>query len=107
MATGKRKNTRAMHRLRDAFFAEGKAQDANEATRPLSVCWLCGGRVDYVAKPGTTDDSHHLDHFHAVEDRPDLQEDPSGFRHAHRRCNLHRGRRTPHPGLGDPVPEWW
>lgn len=50
-------------KLRTEFFEEGKRLDADPATRELANCWLCGGRVDYVAAPGSTDDSHHLDHL--------------------------------------------
>lgn len=100
-----RTNTRRMHQLRDAFFTEGKTLDANGD--PAADCWLCKGRIDYTAPPSSTPDSHNLDHFHTVADRPDLQEDPSGFRHSHTRCNQQRGKSTPSPGLGEPVGDWW
>jgi hypothetical protein len=104
---GKRTNSRNMHAQRKLFFEQGKAADANEETREDANCWLCHGRIDYTAAPGTTNDSHHLDHFHTVEDRPDLQEDPDNFRHAHRSCNLERGNNAPAPGLGEQVAQWW
>ncbi|WP_439593903.1 hypothetical protein [Microbacterium sp.] len=94
-----------MHKLRDEFFEEGKRLDA--AGDPAANCWLCKQRIDYEAGQGTTPDSHTLDHFHVVDDRPDLQEDPSNFRHAHFNCNSSRGKRTPSPGLGEPAPSWW
>lgn len=102
-----RVDSRAMKRLRADFFEEGRAQDADPSTRPLSVCWLCKQRIDYDVEPSSTPDSHNLDHYHAVHDRPDLQEDPTNFRHAHFSCNTSRGRRAPSPGLGDEVPAWW
>ena len=102
-----RRNSRRMQKLRAEFFAEGKRLDANPATRPASVCWLCGQRVDYDASPGTTSDSHELDHFFTVSKHPELQEDPAGFRHAHRLCNAKRGNRAPRPGLGRIVSSWW
>lgn len=106
MAGGVRTNTRRMHKLRDEFFAEGRELDAKGD--PEADCWLCKGRIDYQAEPNTSDDSHNLDHFLTVHDRPDLQEDPTNFRHAHMLCNTSRGKRTPSSGLGeDLVPDWW
>ncbi|WP_198416819.1 MULTISPECIES: hypothetical protein [Cryobacterium] len=104
-----RTNTRRMHALRDEFFQEGRtqSQSADSEVRVLSDCWLCLTAIDYVAEPHTTSDSHNLDHFHTVSDRPDLQEDWSNFRHAHMACNLSRGKRTPTAGLGEAVPDWW
>lgn len=107
MPAGKRKNTRRMTKLREEFFVEGKRLDADPATRDEALCWLCRGRIDYVAQAGSTPDSHNLDHYHAVDDRPDLEEDPDNFRHSHAGCNLARGKRTPSPGLGAQVPAWW
>lgn len=102
-----RTNSRRMHKLRDEFFADGKRLDADPDTRPLSVCWLDGDPIDYVAAPATTPDSHTLDHYFPVEDYPELQEDPDNFRHAHFDCNSRRGKRAPSPGLGEPMPQWW
>lgn len=102
-----RKNTRAMHKGRQEFFEEGRRLDADPATRHLSVCWLCAGRIDYDAAPHTTPDSHNLDHYHSVRDHPEMQEDPSNFRHAHMLCNLNRGANAPSLGLGEAVQDWW
>ncbi len=102
-----RTNSRRMHTLREQFFAEGQRLDADDATRDQSVCWICKGRIDYDAAPGTTDQSHELDHYHPVSLRPDLQEDPTNFRHAHARCNAERGNRQPTTNIGETVPDWW
>ncbi len=104
-----RTNTRRMHKLRDEFFAEGARLDADPDTRELASCWLCTDRIDYIASPGTTPDSHTLDHYYAVDDYPELQEDPDNFRHAHFDCNSRRGKRAPTTaaGLGTPMPQWW
>jgi 5-methylcytosine-specific restriction endonuclease McrA len=102
-----RQQTRRMHKLRDEFFELGKKQFAR-GERDAAKCWLCGGEIDYTAKPATTPDSHTLDHLHAVDDRPDLQEDVDNFRHAHYSCNSSRGKRTPNTqGLGEQVAAWW
>ncbi|OZD48691.1 hypothetical protein CH252_19095 [Rhodococcus sp. 06-1477-1B] len=104
---GKRTSTRRFHELRDQFFEEGKAQDADPETRLLANCWLCRGRIDYNVEPSSTPDSHNLDHFHTVEDRPDLQEDWDNFRHAHALCNGNRGKGNPVVELGEAVADWW
>ncbi|PPF18278.1 hypothetical protein C5B92_07120 [Rathayibacter sp. AY1A4] len=100
-----RENTREDHRLRDAFFTEGKQLAA--AGDPAADCWLCHTPIDYEAKPSTTDDSHNLDHAKSWHDYPELRRDPNNFRHAHFHCNTSRGKRAPTPGLGAPMPDWW
>lgn len=100
-----RTNSRRMHALRDAFFEEGKKLDGQGNAE--ADCWLCRQRIDYVAEPSTTPDSHNLDHFYPVEDFPELQEDPTNFRHAHFLCNGQRGKKAPSLGLGEPVADWW
>lgn len=104
-----RVNTRRMRKLRQDFFEKGRRLDADVRTRDQSACWLCGQRIDYDAAPGTTDDSHELDHAVPVSEAPDLQEEPSNFRHAHRRCNAARGNRAPSARLsaGAGVAPWW
>ena len=100
-----RVDTRRMHKLRDEFFREGKRLDA--AGDPAANCWMDGERIDYDAEQGSTAQSHELDHYYPVADYPDLQEDPSNFRHSHKLCNGNRGRGIPSLGLGEPVPDWW
>ena len=95
----------AAKKLRDAFFDEGIALAA--AGSPDADCWLCGQPIDYEAKPGSTEDSHNLDHYHPVSTHPELQSDPGNFRHSHARCNTSRGNRDLDFDLGDQVPDWW
>lgn len=102
-----RVNSRRMRILREQFFQQGKAQDADPVTRAKANCWLCNMRIDYDAQPGTTDDSHELDHYYPVSTHPQLQEDPANFRHAHRKCNQIRGNKTASGGLGDTVTDWY
>ena len=104
-----RTNTRRMNLLRDEFFAEGRklSESADPEVRALSNCWLCTLPIDYVADAHSTADSHNLDHFKTVRDHPELQEDPSNFRHSHRACNQGRGANTPSLGLGTAVADWW
>lgn len=100
-----RTNTRRMHKGRLDFFLEGKELDAKGD--PEANCWLCTQPIDYAAPQGSTDESHNLDHFKTVDEYPELQEDPSNWRHSHRLCNQKRGKDAPSPGLGQAVPDWW
>lgn len=94
-----RVSTRAFQKARDRFFAEGQQYDA--------PCWLCGQPIDYAAQPGTTDDSHELDHYVPVSVDPSLQYDPGNFRHAHRVCNILRGASPPKLSLGLHSRRWY
>jgi hypothetical protein len=105
VAGGNRTNTRRMHMLREQFFQEGKRLDAKGD--PAANCWLDGQPIDYDVEPGTTDASHNLDHYQSVKEHPELQEDPSNFRHSHKLCNGVRGADSPSLGLGEAVPDWW
>jgi len=96
-----------MKKARADFFAEGKRLDADEATRHLANCWICKQRIDYTVEPSSTPDSHNLDHFHPVSTHPELQYDPTGFRHSHFLCNGNRGNSAPAAGLGEDVEAWW
>lgn len=62
--------------------------------------------IDYDAPPGTTDESFELDHYYPVSKRPDLQEDPAGFRPSHASCNLLRGNRDPMQPIGMLSRQW-
>lgn len=106
---GQRVESRAMKKLREVFLEEGRELAADPTTEDLAVCWLCGDPIDYTAEPGTTPDSHNLDHFYPVSDYPELQEDPDNFRHAHASCNQSRGdgKRGREVNLGEQVPPWW
>lgn len=104
--TSKRTSTRRFKADAKAFFEEGRILDAKGD--PAADCWLCHGRINYSVPPGTTDDSHELDHYYPVSRFPELQDDPAGWRHAHRSCNRKRGDGTRHnASLGDIVPDWF
>ena len=100
-----RPDSRRMKRLRREFFEQGKRLDA--AGDPAADCWLCRQRIDYNVEPHTTPDSHNLDHYHPFSTHPELLEDVTNWRHSHMLCNLSRGNRSPSPGLGESVGEWW
>lgn len=95
---GERRNTRRFKELKREFFGR--------CMRDRPPCWLCGQPIDYAAEPGSTDDSLTLDHIRPVAKRPDLQEDPANFAPAHRSCNVRRGDRDPHAGLGMLTRDW-
>lgn len=103
--SGKRTHSRAFGKLKKAFFEEGQRLDA--AGDPAADCWICHKRIDYSVPPGTTDLSHELDHYYPVSEYPELQEDPAGFRHSHRKCNRERGNGQPALDMGDVIPAWW
>lgn len=77
-----------------------------QCERTHAVCWLCGMPIDYQARPNTTDDSFNLDHYYPVSKRPDLQDDPAGFRPSHTSCNRLRGNRDPRKPLGMLSRQW-
>jgi 5-methylcytosine-specific restriction endonuclease McrA len=95
-----RTNSRNMHKLRDAFKAESRADNA--------VCWLCKLPIDYAAAwdDWDNDDRFQLDHLHPVSTHPELQEDPDGFRPSHAGCNNARSNKAPSAGLGVPSRQW-
>ena len=100
-----RTHNRAFEKAKQAFFEEGKRLDSEGS--PAADCWICHKRIDYSVPPGPTDASHELDHYYPVRDYSDLQDDPAGFRHSHRKCNRERGAGQPKLGLGDVIPAWW
>jgi hypothetical protein len=106
-----RENTRRMHKLRQAFFLEGKKlaeQGDPEADCWLGeLCYLGGVPIDYEVPAGATEASHNLDHYQTVSEHPELQDEPTNFRHSHRLCNERRKTSIPTGGLGEPVPAWW
>ena len=98
MARRVRTHTRRFEQERKRFLAECRASHR--------VCWLCGMPIDYAAKPNTSDDSFNLDHLYPVRKRPDLQDDPAGFRPSHTSCNNLRGNRDPAAPLGNLSRQW-
>lgn len=103
----KRVHSRRAQKQRTEFFEEGRRLDADPETRAEADCHLCHMRIDYEVDPGTTSDSHTLDHYYPVEDFPELQDDPENFRHAHFNCNSSRGKGQVEQGLGEEMPAWW
>lgn len=94
-----RSTTRAFRKASQEFFEQGKHESA--------VCWLCGQPIDYSVDPGSTDDSHNLDHYVPVSMDPSIQHDPANWRHSHRICNILRGAAPPKLPLGTFSREWY
>lgn len=101
----RRNETRSYKQHKREFYEQGKRLDA--AGDHAADCWICGKRIDYNAKPGTTDVSHELDHYYPWSLYPELADDPANFRHAHRKCNRERGNGQPSADLGDVIAAWW
>lgn len=101
----KRAHTRAFEKAKQEFFEAGKELDAKGD--PAADCWICHRRIDYNVPPGSTDMSHELDHYYPVSEYHELQFDPAGFRHSHRKCSRDRGNGQPKLDLGDVIPQWW
>lgn len=97
--------TRRMHRLREEFFRTGQAARCCGSAR----CELLAVQSrDRLCRSGRLNaGSHNIDYCHPVATHPELQEDPSNFRHPHTLCNGQRGKNAPSPGLGEAVPDWW
>ena len=100
-----RTSTRRFHQLRADFFEEGKRLDG--VGDESANCWMCKQPIDYNVPAHTTPESHNLDHYHTVTEHPELQDDPTNFRHAHMLCNNDRGKDAPSLGLGEAVADWW
>lgn len=97
--TRARVSTRAFQKARQRFFEQGRKDNA--------PCWLCDLPIDYSVPPGSTDESHELDHYVPVSVDPSLQYDPGNFRHAHRICNILRGAAPPKLSLGIHSRQWY
>ncbi len=100
-----RTESRRYKTLKRAFFTQGR--DADRRRDPTADCWICRQRIDYDADPGSTPESHELDHYHPVSTHPHMAEDPDNFRHAHKLCNAKRGNTAPMQGLGQQITDWW
>ena len=68
-------------------------------------CWLCGQPIDYEA-PFDDPNAFTADHVQPLSLHPDLAEDPTNLRAAHRRCNGSRGNRAPALDLGQLSRRW-
>lgn len=92
------RDTATWRKLRVQCFKRDKANDAR--------CWICGGKIDYTAKPSTTSDSYEPDHRHSVKTHPELAEVPENVLASHTRCNRARGTRAGINNLGTLSREW-
>lgn len=92
------RDTATWRKLRLQCFKRDKAANAR--------CWLCGGAIDYSAKPSTTPDSWEPDHRHSVKHHPELAEVPENVYPSHKSCNRSKGDRAGLNNLGAPSREW-
>lgn len=99
-------STRQSKKNVTAFFEAGRLLDAKGD--PAANCWICKQPIDYQVDANTAPDSHNRDHYYVVSQYPELEEDPTNWRHSHTKCNQVRGDRTPTAGgLGEAVADWW
>ena len=92
------RTTQTWRKLRLQCFKRDKANDAR--------CWICGGRIDYGAKPSTTPESWEPDHRLSVKHHPELAEVPENVLASHKSCNRSKGDRAGLNNLGAPSREW-
>lgn len=92
------RTTATWRKLRKQCYQRDKANDAR--------CWLCGGRIDYSAKPSTTPESWEPDHRHSVHTHPELAEVPENIMPSHKRCNRAKGSKAGITNLGSRSREW-
>lgn len=92
------RTTQTWRRLRRQCYRRDKAKDAR--------CWICGGRIDYEAKPSTTPDSWEPDHRHSVHTHPELAEVPENVLPSHKSCNRSKGSKAGISNLGMPSRDW-
>lgn len=92
------RDTATWRKLRLQCFKRDKSNNAR--------CWICGGGIDYEAKPSTTPESWEPDHRHSVKTHPELAEVPENVLASHRRCNRARGTRAGINTLGTRSRDW-
>nr|DAT11399.1 MAG TPA: HNH endonuclease [Caudoviricetes sp.] len=66
----------------------------HECATTQAPCWLCGQPINYNL-PHTHNDAFTIDHMLPYSTHPELLEDPTNFRPAHRSCNIQRSNKTP------------
>lgn len=69
-------------------------------------CALCGGEIDYDAKPSSHDYAYEPDHKLPREKHPELALVPENIQAAHRTCNRSKGSKASIKNLGVPSREW-
>ena len=92
------RTTQTWRKLRKQCFQRDKANN--------NPCWICGGKIDYSAKPSSTPDSWEPDHRFSVKSHPELAEVPENVLPSHMRCNRAKGDRAGISNLGTRSREW-
>ena len=92
------RTTQTWRRLRLACYQRDKAREA--------PCWICGGKIDYTAKPSTTPESWEPDHRISVKTHPELAEVPENVLPSHMSCNRSKGAKAGINNLGKRTREW-
>lgn len=76
-----------------------KAQALRRDMRKDARCWICGGRIDYRAEPGTPD-AWEPDHIKPRSKYPELTYDITNLAPSHCSCNRSRKDRSAQETLG-------
>lgn len=92
------RTTQSWRKLRVQCFNRDKAND--------SPCWICGGAIDYKAKPSSTPESWEPDHRHSVNTHPELAEVPENVLPSHKKCNRAKGAKAGISNLGTRSRDW-
>lgn len=86
-----------------------KAQAIRRDMARDARCWICGGRIDYQAMPGTPD-AYEPDHIKPRSKHPELTYDITNIAPSHCSCNRSRKdksqQETMEMGVGTPSRDW-
>lgn len=85
-------------RLRLQCYERDRRRDAR--------CAICGGAIDYDARPSSHDWAYEPDHRLPRESHPELALVPENVQPSHRKCNRAKGKRASANPLGRPSREW-
>lgn len=69
-------------------------------------CWICGQPIDYSVRRSSTDDAWEGDHYHPRSTHPELTNEPSNIRPAHRKCNRARQAKAGINDVGQRTRDW-
>lgn len=71
-----------------------------------ATCWVCGGRIDYDARPSSHPDAWEPDHEKPRDKFPELAFELSNIRPSHMHCNRSRKDGARMDALGEPSRAW-
>ena len=69
-------------------------------------CWICGQPIDYTVRRSSTDEAWEGDHYHPRSTHPELVNEITNIRPAHRSCNRSRQAKSGKDDLGSTSRRW-